>query len=85
MGRGTFLLRLRKVQRLGGRERRLVCPFERSPGVVDGAAYTASSGSVQNMSVDHGGAHVGVPQELLDGADVVPVLEQVLANEWRRV
>lgn len=33
--------------------------------------------SIEHMGVDHGGAHVLVPQELLDGADVLPSLQQM--------
>ena len=29
------------------------------------------------MCVDHGGTHVGVPQQLLHRPDVVPVLEEM--------
>jgi len=32
---------------------------------------------LQDVGVDHRRLHVGVPKELLDGADVVAVLEQV--------
>jgi hypothetical protein len=40
------------------------------------AAYPRGA-SIEHMGVDHGGAHVLVPQELLDGADVLPSLQQM--------
>jgi len=44
-------------------------PVQRAP---DGEAT-----GVQDMGVDHGGADAAVAQELLDGADVVSVLQEV--------
>jgi hypothetical protein len=41
-------------------------------GAADGEAAT-----VQDVSVDHGRRHVLVPQQLLNGPDVVPVLEKM--------
>jgi hypothetical protein len=35
------------------------------------------------VGVDHGGLDVLVPEEFLDGADVVAVLEQVGGIEWK--
>jgi hypothetical protein len=44
--------------------------------VVDGAA-DAGWAAVEDVSVDHGCAHVAVAQEFLDGPDVAVVLQQV--------
>jgi hypothetical protein len=38
--------------------------------VVERAAHAAAA-AVQHVGVDHGGAHLGVAEELLDGPDVV--------------
>ena len=45
-------------------------------GVV-GAADAAAADLVEDVGVDHGGGDVAVAEELLDGADVVAVGEQV--------
>ena len=37
----------------------------------------AQRASVQNVRVDHGGAYVAMTKKLLDGADVLPRLQQV--------
>ena len=47
-----------------------------SPGLVERAPHAATA-TVQDMGVDHGGADVLVSEELLDGADVVAVLEEM--------
>jgi hypothetical protein len=44
---------------------------------VEGAADAAAAGLVEDVGVDHGGLDVAVAQQLLDGADVVPLLEEV--------
>ena len=43
---------------------------------VERTSYTQAA-SVEDMGVDHGDAHVGVPEELLDRPDVVSGFEQV--------
>jgi hypothetical protein len=43
---------------------------------VEGAADAAGAG-VLNVGVDQGGAYGTVPQKLLDGADVVAILQEV--------
>ena len=51
--------------------------FARSrPQGVEGALHAAPA-AVEDMRVDHGGRDVGVPQEFLDGPDVVATLEEV--------
>jgi hypothetical protein len=40
-------------------------------------ALDAAAAPVQDVRVDHRRAHVGVPEQLLDGPDVVPGLQQV--------
>ena len=45
-------------------------------GAVDWAPHTATS-FAEHMRVDRGRAHVLVPQEFLDGSDVVVRLQQV--------
>ena len=42
-----------------------------------GGALDPARPSVQDVGVDHRGAHVAVAEELLDGADVVTILEEV--------
>jgi hypothetical protein len=44
---------------------------------VEGAADAAAAGLVEDVGVDHGGLDVAVTQQLLDGADVVPLLEEM--------
>src|SRR5688500_13798559 len=79
--------------RLGwlGRRVRKWCPVgvDRRNGVVvwgwrmrssegfQGAADASAAGGVEDVGVDHGGLEVGVAEELLDGADVVAILEGV--------
>jgi hypothetical protein len=43
---------------------------------IRGAAHTGRA-PAEDMGVDHGGGHVSVPQELLDGPDVLAVLQQM--------
>ena len=43
---------------------------------IQGAADGRGAG-VRDVDVDHGGGHVTVAEQLLDGADVVAVFEQV--------
>ena len=43
---------------------------------VQGALY-ASAALIEYMGVDHGSLDTGVPQQLLEGADIVAVLQQV--------
>ena len=43
---------------------------------VERTAHAASS-SIEDVRVDHHSLHAGVAEELLDGADVVPVLQKV--------
>ena len=45
-------------------------------GLVEGAS-DAEWAAVQDVRVDHGGGHVAVAEELLDGPDVVAGLEEV--------
>src|SRR5437879_12561761 len=40
---------------------------------------------VQDVRVDHRGAHVTMPEQLLDGPDVAPSSSKCVANEWRSV
>jgi hypothetical protein len=35
--------------------------------------------------IDHGGTDITVADEFLDRADVIPVLKQMVAKEWRNV
>jgi hypothetical protein len=42
-----------------------------------GGALNPGRPAIEDMRVDHGGGHVAVPEELLDCADVVAVLQQV--------
>ncbi len=35
------------------------------------ADYSSASGAVQDMSIDHGRLHIPVPEQFLDGPDVV--------------
>ena len=42
-----------------------------------GGAQDAGGAAVQHVGVDHGGGHVAVAEELLDGADVGAVLQEV--------
>ena len=39
--------------------------------------FDAESGPVEDVCVDHRGAHVLMPQEFLQGADVRPAFEQM--------
>src|SRR5262245_29455899 len=62
--------------------RRAGYPGARAPGFSQrshaiGRALDAARPPVEDVGVDHGRAHVPVPQELLDGADILAVLEQV--------
>lgn len=62
------------------RQRALAAYFGRaSPAYEESVSGTAdgSQPSVQHVRVDHGSAYVPVPQQLLHGADVVPVFEQM--------
>ncbi len=43
---------------------------------VERAAHTPAA-TVENVGVDHGGAHVPMSQEFLDRADVLPALQQM--------
>ena len=57
-------------------------PGEEYPDPCNGSeaierALNPCRSATQDMGVDHGGPHVFVPQELLDGPDVVPVFEQM--------
>jgi hypothetical protein len=63
---------IRPITGLRGRER-----LAGRSEAIQRAPDTASSRLVQHVSIDHGGAHVGVAEQLLNGADVVPVGEQV--------
>ena len=40
--------------------------------------------SVQDMCIDHGAVHIAVPQQLLDPADICPLLQQVRGKWWRK-
>ena len=40
-------------------------------------APDASAPLVEDMRIDHGRAHVAVPEQFLDGSDVVPGFEQM--------
>lgn len=42
-----------------------------------GGAQDAGRAPVEDVGVDHGGGHVAVAEELLDGADVIAAFEQV--------
>jgi hypothetical protein len=44
---------------------------------VEGAADASAACPLQDVGVNHRGLDVGVPEELLDGADVIAVLEEV--------
>jgi hypothetical protein len=44
---------------------------------IERAADTTASGPVQDVGRDHRGRDVRVVKQLLDGPDIVPVLEQV--------
>ena len=46
-------------------------------GEAVGGAADAGGASVEDVGVDHGGRHVAVPEQLLDGADVVAGFEEV--------
>ena len=48
-------------------------------------ASHAAPASVENVGVDHRGLDVAVPQQLLDGADVVARSSRCVANECRSV
>lgn len=37
----------------------------------------ATSTAIEDMGVDHSRAHIGVPEQLLHGADVIAILEQM--------
>jgi hypothetical protein len=50
-----------------------------------GWAADAHGATVQDMGVDHGWLDVLVPQQDLDGANVMPALQDMWANEWRKV
>jgi hypothetical protein len=43
----------------------------------DGRAADAEGAAVERMGIDHRGAHVAVPQQFLDGTDVLALLQQV--------
>src|SRR5213594_819331 len=43
---------------------------------VEGAA-DATATAIEDMGVDHGGGHVAVTEQLLDGSDVVAALQKV--------
>jgi hypothetical protein len=43
---------------------------------VQGTAVAASA-AIEHVGADHGGAHVAVPEQFLDGADVEAVFQQV--------
>lgn len=47
-----------------------------------GGAADAGGAAVEDVRVDHGGADVAVAEQLLHGADVGAVLEEVVAKEW---
>jgi len=55
-----------------GSENHLFSPLHK----VRGAAYSQWA-AVEHMGVDHGGAHILMAQQLLDGADVLAPLQQV--------
>jgi hypothetical protein len=43
----------------------------------------AAAAAIQHMRVDHCRTDIAMPQQLLYGPDIVPVFEQMVANEWR--
>ena len=55
-----------------------------APGCSEqiGGALYAEGAPVQHMGVDHGGAHVTVAEQFLDGAYVCPSLQQVGGPTW---
>jgi hypothetical protein len=61
----------------GRPERSQTHPVRRAPD--------AGRALVQDMGVDLCRAHIAVAEELLDGPDIVVILEQMGGNEWRRV
>jgi hypothetical protein len=47
-----------------------------NPEIIQGARYALAT-LLQDMSVDHGGSHIVMPEQLLNGADVGAALQQV--------
>lgn len=72
-----YLAWARSISRQGdGRGSRFQHEGRGGQDAVRGAAHRAAP-PVQDMGVDHRGAHILVAQELLDGPDVVAILEEV--------
>ena len=74
---GTHFVALVSARPTGlaaGRIRRRAVLFR--PQAVEGAPHPVWS-PVQHVRVDHGGLHIAVPKQLLNGPDVVAVFQQV--------
>lgn len=71
---------LEKMEVVGGRVRRQNAPPKTFPEhqdmllrEVQGAPHTSSS-TIEDVRIDHRRIDVSVPQQLLDGTDIIPFL-----------
>jgi len=51
-------------------------PDKRNTSAIDGALHAVTT-AIQHMGVNHRGFHIFMPQEFLDGANIIPGFQQV--------